>query len=80
MRMQVMLGRCCPGWALCRRRRGGPLSASLVACLLIWHLQGDPEAAKKFQEVQRAYDTLRDPQKRQVRLQPCCSVLCCAPG
>ena len=24
----------------------------------------DPEAAKKFQEVQRAYDTLRDPQKR----------------
>ncbi|KAL4446217.1 hypothetical protein ABPG77_003024 [Micractinium sp. CCAP 211/92] len=27
--------------------------------------QGDPEAAKKFQEVQRAYDTLRDPQKRQ---------------
>lgn len=29
--------------------------------------QGDPGAAKKFQEVQRAYDTLRDPQKRQVR-------------
>lgn len=26
--------------------------------------QDDPEAAKKFQEVQRAYDTLRDPQKR----------------
>jgi molecular chaperone DnaJ len=24
----------------------------------------DPEAAKKFQEVQRAYDTLRDAQKR----------------
>lgn len=26
--------------------------------------QGDPTAAKKFQEVQQAYDTLRDPQKR----------------
>jgi len=26
--------------------------------------QGDPAAAKKFQEIQRAYDTLRDPQKR----------------
>lgn len=26
--------------------------------------QGDPTAAEKFQEVQRAYDTLRDPQKR----------------
>lgn len=26
--------------------------------------QNDPEAAKKFQDVQRAYDTLRDPQKR----------------
>lgn len=26
--------------------------------------QGDPQAAKKFQDVQRAYDTLRDPQKR----------------
>lgn len=26
--------------------------------------QGDPAAAKKFQEVQRAYDTLRDTQKR----------------
>jgi DnaJ-class molecular chaperone len=25
---------------------------------------GDPTAAKKFQEAQRAYDTLRDPQKR----------------
>lgn len=26
--------------------------------------QGDPKAAERFQEVQRAYDTLRDPQKR----------------
>lgn len=26
--------------------------------------QGDPKAAAKFQEVQKAYDTLRDPQKR----------------
>eukprot|EP00889_Picochlorum_renovo_P007082 jgi/Picre1/34112/NNA_001587.t1 len=26
--------------------------------------QGDPKAATKFQEAQRAYDTLRDPQKR----------------
>ena len=28
--------------------------------------QGDPGAAKKFQDVQRAYDTLRDSQKRNV--------------
>lgn len=28
--------------------------------------QGDPKAAAKFQEVQKAYDTLRDPQKRTV--------------
>lgn len=28
-------------------------------------LQGDEGAAKKFQEVSKAYDTLRDPQKRQ---------------
>jgi len=27
--------------------------------------QGDENAAKKFQEVSKAYDTLRDPQKRQ---------------
>ena len=27
--------------------------------------QGDEDAAKKFQEVSKAYDTLRDPQKRQ---------------
>jgi molecular chaperone DnaJ len=28
--------------------------------------QGDPKAAAKFQEVQKAYDTLKDPQKRSV--------------
>ena len=28
-------------------------------------MQGDENAAKKFQEVSKAYDTLRDPQKRQ---------------
>jgi hypothetical protein len=33
-------------------------------------VQGDPGAAKKFQEAQRAYDTLRDSQKRQVCLAP----------
>jgi DnaJ-class molecular chaperone len=27
-------------------------------------MQGDEAAAKKFQEVSKAYDTLRDPQKR----------------
>lgn len=35
---------------------------SIPCCPLC--LQDDPGAAKKFQEVQRAYDTLRDPQKR----------------
>ena len=33
--------------------------------LSAWDLQGDEGAAKKFQEVSKAYDTLRDPQKRQ---------------
>ena len=33
--------------------------------LSAWGLQGDEGAAKKFQEVSKAYDTLRDPQKRQ---------------
>ncbi len=28
-------------------------------------MQGDEKAAQKFQEVSKAYDTLRDPQKRQ---------------
>ena len=28
-------------------------------------MQGDDAAAQKFQEVSKAYDTLRDPQKRQ---------------
>ena len=28
--------------------------------------QGDAEAAKKFQEVSKAYETLRDPEKRRL--------------
>lgn len=43
------------------------LASHVADVLLTALLQGDPEAAaKKFQEIQRAYDTLRDPQKRQV--------------
>ncbi len=34
-------------------------------CVLCNAMQGDENAAKKFQEVSKAYDTLRDPQKRQ---------------
>ena len=43
------------------------LPAAILHILSVsaWGLQGDEGAAKKFQEVSKAYDTLRDPQKRQ---------------
>lgn len=39
----------------------------LCSILRCWRVfwQGDANAAAKFQEVSKAYDTLRDPQKRQ---------------
>jgi hypothetical protein len=41
-----------------------PVSESRDAGCVVCVAQGDPEAAKKFQEVQKAYDTLRDAEKR----------------
>ena len=37
-----------------------------VMCYVIYHMQGDAKAAEKFQEVGKAYDTLRDSQKRAI--------------
>lgn len=51
----------------CGRLPSSNWNSQLNRCLHCPAMQGDPQtAAKKFQEVQRAYDTLRDTQKRQV--------------
>ena len=40
------------------------LCTPLRGLCLFWRAQGNDDAAKRFQEVSRAYDALRDPQKR----------------
>lgn len=41
-------------------------TASPLPCLTAVHMQDNPEAAKQFQEVSKAYETLRDPEKRRM--------------
>lgn len=58
----------------CEGSQAGAFSASRGPCTLLTSVSPvqDESAKKKWQEVTQAYETLKDPQKRQLYDQVCC--------